>query len=48
MGKSKGKYMNDRKFQHIDNVVWETTKCILISIEIENDGFDSELFYTPP
>jgi hypothetical protein len=40
MGKLKGKCMTNRKFKRIDNVVWETTKHTLNSLEAENDNFD--------
>ncbi len=39
--------MIDRKFKHIDKVVWETSKCTLNSLEVESDDLDLKFFYTP-
>jgi hypothetical protein len=44
MGKSKGKCMNDREFKQIEKVVWETSKCILNSLEAENVNLDLKFF----
>jgi flagellar motor switch protein FliM len=48
MGNLKGKCMTDKEFKHIDKVVWETSKCILNSLEVESDVLDLEFFFTPP
>ncbi len=40
--------MTDKKFKQIDKAIWETSKCILNSLEVENDDLDSEFFFTPP
>jgi hypothetical protein len=39
--------MIDKEFKHIDNVVWETTKCILNFLEAKNDDSNLEFFYRP-
>ncbi len=40
--------MNDREFTQIEKAVWETSKCILNSLEAENVDLDLKNFYTPP
>jgi hypothetical protein len=48
MEKSKGKTMTQKEINQIDKVVWETTKCIILSLEEENDDLDLEFFYMQP
>ncbi len=40
--------MTDREFNRINNIIWETSKCFLNALEVENDDLDFEFFYTPP
>jgi hypothetical protein len=48
MEKSKGETMIQREINQIDKAVWETTKCIILPLEEENDELDLEFFYMPP
>ncbi len=40
--------MTNRKLKQIENVIWETSKHILNSLEAKNNDPNLEFFYTPP
>lgn len=42
------KGLTQRQKDCINKNVQETIKCIAASLEVENDNFDNDLFYTPP
>lgn len=37
-----------REVDRICKSVWKTIKCIGSLLEVENDDFDNDFFYTPP
>jgi len=48
MEKLKEETMIQKEINQVDKVVRETTKCIILPLEEENDELDLEFFYMPP
>jgi hypothetical protein len=42
------RHLFQKEVDHISNHIWEIVKCIGDSLEVEDDDFENDIFYTPP
>lgn len=42
------RHLSQKEVDYINNRVWETIQCISDSLEVDDDDFKNNFFYSPP